>query len=422
MKAKDKNKSFQKRLEQDASTADKPLLTSAQYTTFQVFIVLIFGLNLLVLNDVLGLNLWGEKTTLEQVGWTFESDLRDLISGEEPIWRLNLPIIFYQLITKFIGENIFAIRLVGVIFFIFSLLGTYNLGRRFLGEERIKMTILILMSSFLMVNFAKFAMLDIWIGGIQMLLFCALILYLKKSNSDWWNVLLVFAGISTLIAPMLNGVFILGLLAYLYFFHPNGKVLKEKRNLVFVLPLIIGFFVHPMESYFWFQPLQYLKMNILGMLLFLPFLLPALWQLIQRLRKREEFSILIFGGLLMGFLTLSLSIQFFFAILVAKQMKDYFDKNYPYQNAVKTLAIFGMIGSFSVSLYYMLNGFRAQGAIGFRAPMLLSLAYWIPNFVFLIGLYAKRRRMIEGSLLICGVLLTLIFWMHTAPLLFKEWF
>ena len=65
MNSKKKPKSSQKKTNEEA---EKPLLTKIQYNTFLLFICVLFGLNLLVLNDVQSVH-WGpEQMTTTHAG------------------------------------------------------------------------------------------------------------------------------------------------------------------------------------------------------------------------------------------------------------------------------------------------------------------------------------------------------------------
>lgn len=393
---------------------------STRYKTFLGFILLTFIFNMWILNDVL--ELWNkvEIPLLERVGapfCDFPNTLDQVISV-----MLSLPMLIYKGAYLFF-EDTFVCRLLGGLFLMICTYYSYLFGSKIFSEERMRLSVLVLFSSYFMVNAAKVVNTDIWIGAIQMLVFILSILYLKKPTKRHEWMVHGTSFLAVLVAPFPNLIFVVGLHTYLRFMHPNGKTAFYLPTIAY-LPIAIGIIWTIFNRgliWSWAFPIDYLIYTFLGMLLFLPFLLPALWSLIIRVKKREEFSILLFGGLLMGLLTLSLSVQFFFAILIAKQLQDFFKANYPYGNFAKVLSILLMVGGFLVAIFYMVSNFQEYGAAGFRAAMVMSLVYWIPSLVMIVGMYGKKQNMVYGGIFTAGVLTTFTFWMYIVPLLFEGW-
>ena len=157
--------------------------------------------------------------------------------------------------------------------------------------------------------------------------------------------------------------------------------------------------------------------QIIAFLPWLGFVPASLWDMIQKLRKREEMAIVLFSLLLFSVISGGLVLQFALALLVAKQIDNYFKPNYPYTNLVKIFAVLNLGFSFLIVAIVLLTGYDSFSEIGFRSKMGTGGIFWAFSFLGVIGLFGKNRNMIIGSMSLCGLLTMLLFWVQIAPIL-----
>src|SRR5690606_40317093 len=86
----------------------------------------------------------------------------------------------------------------------------------------------------------------------------------------------------------------------------------------------------------------YLLANFLGILPWLAFLPAAFVDLFIKLKKREEMAIILSGFLVFSILSFGLVLQVALALLVAKQVENFFKPNYPFAGWVKSTAVLSL--------------------------------------------------------------------------------
>jgi hypothetical protein len=101
--------------------------------------------------------------------------------------------------------------------------------------------------------------------------------------------------------------------------------------------------------------------------------------------------------------------------LIAKQLENYFKPNYPYVNFVKTFAVLNLGFSFFIVAAVLLTGYDTFGDIGFRSRMGVAGVYWAFSFLSVIGVFGENKKMIIGSMTLCGALTMLFFLTQLAP-------
>ncbi len=330
-----------------------------------------------------------------------------------------LPTYKIQTLYEWFGLNEMLLRIPSMLMLCFALVVVYCLGRKIFGDKTISLVMIVVMSGLFLVNAAKFALIDSWIFALQIMLYIAFILYIKQPKLEWKILIHALILFGAIVAPYAILVWTVGLSIYFYLAHYQGDRLVRLHHWISVLVVIALVLFMDFDQvnrlydidwvFFWIY-------TLLGVSPWIAFVPAGLIDLIQKLHKKEEMAILIFGGLLMSLLTASLSIQFFIALIVAKQVQLYFQKNYPYENFVKAIGVLHIVTFVSLSIIALLWAFSDLQMMGFRVVMMICLVYWIPSFVAIIGLYSKRQNLIVGGMSSAGVLVTLFFWLQYAPL------
>ena len=323
-------------------------------------------------------------------------------------------------------NKLFWHRTLGGIGLIIILAGSFFLGKKIFGRESTWLMIMIIASSLLLPNLAKVFSLDIWLFGIQWIGLLSLILFCKQPRWTWGILFYVSLIFSILIAPW-NSILLFCITGIgLYFYHPQGK------RMVFLSPwlgslVLIGLFyvtgrLGNWESLLYFGTYtsgmgKYLLFSFLGLLPFLGFVLGGIADILKKVKKKEEFSIILGTALFGSLLSQSLILQALLALLIAKQFQLYFDKNYPFKTIVQIGAILQLLIAFGLSTFMMMKGFVEFGGVGFRAGAGFSIVYWICSFVGVIGLYAMSRPYLIGGPVLSALAATFLFWLLINPLL-----
>ncbi len=384
---------------------------SFEFKAFFGIAVLVFIVNLLFTNDYT--TFWNGA----------ESDL--LLASQIGEGTLALfPEMKMITVSKLIGFQAFMLRLPAVMILLFSLVGFWFYGRKVFGDKTTLFTILVLMSSFLVPNLSKWATGDAWLFASHLLTAVTLILYIKRPTRGTLIASVLFAILGLGTNFYATALFLLPLLAYWFLRHPQGK----KIALLIHLPAIIlfgaytflyqkgavaGSYLAPFEL----SIPKYLGVSLLGMLPWIAFLPAAIRDMIGKMKKNEEMSIITSGWLLAGLLSFSISLQAAFAFLIAKQIQAFFHPNYPYTNWVKTFGVLNIIGAFVGGMVLMVNGFYLLEMEGFRLGMSVGAVYWILGFIGVVGLMGKRHNLMLGGMAASGLLLTFFFWARIGPVM-----
>jgi len=374
---------------------------SARYKTFFGFVVLVFIANLLIFNDVLSILDGVEAQTL------FTSS-----------FFLNIPTILYQYILNEFGVHEFMLRLPSTFILLIVLGGFYKWGLALFGEQQIFYTLTVVMSAFLIVNVAKFALLDIWIMSVQVLYFITFVRYIKQSNTQWLflNNGILFAG--AFIAPVHMLIFSIVLNGYFYWIHPQGKNIIALKNWLVWLLLLVFIFINReiLPTYAWNNSTKFLLYTFLGFLPWIGFFFGAWADWYKKFRQREEMTIILGGGLLASMADLSLTFSFVVSMMIALQLKNYFNPKYPFKDVVRAIPVLQMVVVFCLACYSLMYSFVELEAAGYRAMMIASLMYWIPLFGGIIGLFGMNKHWMITGMTFSGILFTLMFWMQIMPL------
>ncbi len=376
--------------------------------------------NLLIGNDVVSVLEGAEASNIYFV----QQFLEGALSRDNSIIRLPLKMLMIN--YKEVGFNLFLLRLPHALILILIFFGFFWWGKKLFGEATVLLTLLVISSNFLVITVSKFVANDVWLLAFELMSFTSLILLLKQPIWKWRILFWLFTILAVCVNPDSALLFSFGMGIFLVFAHPKGKNLLTFYEIAFaLLTILLVYFLNGfswLESGFFFNYNQitiwdYLVANLLGVLPWLAFLPAAIFELFQKLRKREEMAIISIAFLLFSFLSYGLVLQFAFAFLIAKQIENFFKPNYPHSNLVKSFAVLNLLFSFFLVATFLLTGYDTFAEIGFRSRMGVAGVYWAFGFLAVIGLFGNDRKMIVGGMALSGMLAMLLFWTQISPLL-----
>lgn len=373
--------------------------------------------SLLVMNDLTILLEQGESYNILHV--------QDQISGTTENAVAPFPNTSQFLIYKLFDFSPFWLRMSNVVVFLLLLLGIRIWGAKVFGKPQIITFMMVLISSFLMISMAKFAVADIPLCAFHTMSFLFLIICLKQPKIKWQIVYGLFVMGSFLVQPTGGVIYGIGLLLYMLLFHKNRANLK--KPLIFGAWALLTLLFYFLGGFNWsFEGIifsyqtswkEYLSFQLLGLLPWLGFLPAALWDLIQKFRRKEEMAIILFGWLIFSLISHALILQVCLLFLIAKQVENYFKPNYPYKNLVKASSVINLIFIFFVLIAVMFGGFATLRNVGFGSTALFSAALWISGFVAIIGLFSENKKYILGSITLGGALSLTLFWVQINPII-----
>jgi hypothetical protein len=344
--------------------------------------------------------------------------------------RPSAPASFFPNTSQYLiyaafGFKLFWLRMSNVIVFLLLLLGVRIWGRKLFGVRQIVIFMVMMVSSYLLISISKFAVADIPLCAFHTMSFFFLIIVLKQPKIKWQIVYGLFVMGSFFVQPTAAVVYGVGLLLYMIVFHPKGKQLLQ--------PLVLGvwgFFAlifYSIGGFSWnldgilfsYRSSwgEFFSWQLLGLLPWLGFLPAALWDLFQKLRKKEEMAIILFGWLIFSILSHAIILEMCLLFLIARQVEGYFKPNYPHKNLVKTFAIFNLIFAFFALLTIMLGGYAVYASFGFRSTVVFAAMYWAFGTMAVIGLFGDSRRMTIGGMALSGAFSLMLFWVQINPIL-----
>ena len=397
---------------------------SLRYQVFLGLCLVLLLLNLFVMNE--STTLWnGAESSL----------LWEILQGQQK----ELPhFLLFDLVPQ--GPlNLFAIRSIGPGLLLLAMLGYYYYGHKIFGKAFVLNVLVVLGASFLIPSLAKRATGDLYLFTAQLLLFISLIRYLKQAIWQWQVAHFIALGLSIWLQPIGSILFVLATTGFLYWKHPNGKVLVDLNSWLVLPILVLGFYfggylrwTSPIFEFGWGSAAyrKYLLWNFFGILPFIGLLLGGFKETYMKFRKGEELATINLALGIGALISQSLVLQLLFAVLIAKQLQLYFVKNYPNESLVKAGAVIHLIVVFAVAFFLMMGGMFQFGGMGFRTGLALGTVYWILSFISVIGLYGKIKRLVVGGVLLSGLLASRIFWAQVYPLIeaqrniperFEEW-
>ncbi|GJM32240.1 MAG: hypothetical protein DHS20C18_12410 [Saprospiraceae bacterium] len=316
-------------------------------------------------------------------------------------------------------------RLPGILVILGGLAGFYGIGWRIFGKETTLLTILFIAATFLVPTLGKLATLDSWVFVAQLLAIVSLLRFMKEPIFLWQLVCYLFLLFALWLEPLGTLILSLSFSIGLLIKHPQGRnLLKLQPWLVLLSGLAIGYILNLLT---WQQPglligffqLSYAKYFLISLLALFPiigFCLGGIRDLFLKLGRGEELSIVLISWILGAILAESTILQVGFCLLAVKQLQAWSNPKYPFRNWVKTGAILHMLLVFGFGFYLMTKGFIEFGPAGYRAGLVVTLAYWTVSLVGVIGLYSGRRPLLIIGHVLSGLIPALIFWLSVYPL------
>ncbi len=419
---------------------------------FLVAVLAIFLFNLFVMNDTA--MLWDEDESayagfaaqmLETGDWCIPNFEWSEIHRKPPLHFWTIAVSY-----KVFGINEFATRAPSVLAILGTLLVLFFVGKETFGRETALTACLVLMASLFVPNIAKVAVVDSSLLFCQTLAVLSLCAYVRAPA--WkWNVLFWLA---VALGVLLKGPPILiltgGLWLFLAAFHPERKRLIGTHPWVFLplalLPLLAwGYVAWQRDSGFitwlidWYilkrvsgsvlgqtgPPGYYLLVFLLSFLVFLPVFPAALWDLIRRMRERESSALMLVGWLVFGWLfyeilpsklpAYTLAAHPAIAILIARQLLQINQKNYPYKKWVSGGSVLFVLLFFTVAVGMIYAGFILVGRETAVRVIFMMFLIWPLSFISGTLMFAKRYTYSIGGLILTGLLFTTFAWLFLMP-------
>lgn len=320
----------------------------------------------------------------------------------------------------------FLLRLPGLLFFAAGMGITYWLGRKFFGAGAVMLALMIMASSPLLSNSFKWATGDAWIWFLLIATSLGMLGFLKQPR--WYWRLLVWGSWTAALAiqPLEALAGVMAIAVIWRFRHPKGKNL-DGLYLWFIGPAVTaavwwwrGSGLTGMD-FLWSWTSGHVPggygLQILGVFPWVGFLAAGAVDLVRNRSKGEELTVLLSGLAIGALLSNTLFLQWAFALLAAKQLQRFFEPGYPNGNIVKTLTVLQLVAWLLLGIGGLVYGYSQTGAQGFRAGMSLIMAFWIPGFFGVVGLFGKHHRLMTLGLAFGALLLTLAFWQNIHALL-----
>ncbi len=419
---------------------------------FLVVVVAIFLFNLFVMNGTA--MLWDEDESayagfaaqmLETGDWLIPKFDWSEIHRKPPLHFWTIAVSY-----KVFGINEFATRVPSVLAILGTLFVLFFVGKETFGRETALTACLVLMASLFVPNIAKVAVVDSSLLFCQTLAVLSLCAYMCAPT--WkWNVLFWLA---VALGVLLKGPPILiltgGLWLFLAAFHPERKRLIGTHPWVFLplalLPLLAwGVVAWQRDSGFitwlidWYilkrmsgsvlgqtgPPGYYLAVFLLSFLVFLPVFPAALWDLIRRMRERESNALILVGWLVFGWLfyeilpsklpAYTLAAHPAIAILIARQLLQINQENYPYKKWVSGGSVLFVLLFFTVAVGMIYAGFILVGRETAVRAIFMMFLIWPLSFISGTLMFAKRYTYGIGGLILTGLLFTTFAWLFLMP-------
>ena len=386
-------------------------LDSASFRVFSGLIAIGFLVGLLAMNDTTSIWEGAEAWTL----WQAISDTPNSWLGH-----------FLHAVYDDGPLSIFYLRFFGLFFFLLSLTASFFIGKKLFGKNTIWLALLLLGASLLVPNIAKRSTADIYLFSTQVLFGMSTLLYLKSPSDPWKWLWWLSLWLSFIVEPLGSLLFAIPFMLVLMRSHPQGNILRQWQVW---LPAVAGLLVltalqprpwiDPGISFGWLRSgyLKYLGWQLVAILPFIGFAVAGIRDLFYKVKRGEEFSLLITAWILSALLSQSISLSWVLAILAAKQMQLYFNPKYPFAAWVRGPAILQLLLAFFIIALGLIYGFWEFRGIGFRSLIAAGGLYWGMGLLGIIGLYGFNHRLLIGGPILSGVLLTVLFWMQIGPIM-----
>lgn len=336
----------------------------------------------------------------------WEADFLRYATGTDEISSLPA-LIQRQLIDSF-GPDTNMLRLSGLGIFLFAIFAFVSLSRPLWGRDTLLAFFLVVAASPILVCLLKLCNPDVWLTSIYLISIPLLLRALKQSDWLWslgFGLMIMVAGsIHPINALIWTSCWILSLA----FLHPDGKKIW---NIKFLWPLLILILQYLFFSegegwlFHWGKISPALSILVfIGMaIVWMGFLLGGFRDMIWKLRKKEEASILFFCWLIAGLATMSPALGLLFCLLVAKQLQLFFQKKYPWENWIKTGAVITLVFFFLVAMALIYNNYDSFGKGVLGNTLVVVFLFWATAFWSIIGIFSKDRTWIVGGKVFTGL-------------------
>lgn len=321
-----------------------------------------------------------------------------------------------------VGFSEWGIRISSLLILVASFLFFYKLGAKVFSEKPTLLAILLAASSFPLLLIGKIATTDIWLFGLQLLIFSLTIIQLKKKNIVRTLSIIILSVLLVFINPLSALIFNTLFFAVLYFLHENGKNILIEGIISTLAVLLITLIsdLNWVNSGFLFSYdqdiLYYIVFVLFGMISVFGFIPTVFVHLFKRLKIKEELAVITFAGLFSGLFSISFLPHFILLFLVGKQLELVEHKNYPYLNQIKAFTIIQVVLSFFVALLFMLNGFAWFQGSGFWKALFFGIPLWGLGIFTLVSIYLKKKQQIIVSIILGGMISNFLLWTQIMPL------
>ena len=384
---------------------------------FRVFV----GFTLLVATANLLLHLdypkWIGNEALLQVWIGNIQDFRSPLAA-------TLSLLTYHSFDSF-GWPPFAFRIFSVLLLSGALTGVYVWLRPVNGPKTMRVFPLVVLSAPLVIVYGKVATPDVWQLALHAMLFALLIRYLKQAQRRWAIGLWMVFVLAIWVNPFMTALFVGALWLLLWRLHPQGSRINALYLPGGVLLALLAAFVggvtpFALQEFQFFGRIAYWQFPLfvlIGVLPWIGFAASGIWELLQKLRKREELATIFAAGLLAGLLSMSPAVLVVLSLIIARQAAVYDLKNYPYRNVVLTVALLHLVAAFCGVVYLLTFAFQDLGTVGFRSAIAVGTGYWMPSLIAAIGLLGVQRRFYIGGMATAGLLVLLLALVQLFPLI-----
>lgn len=386
-------------------------LDSSSFRVFSGLVAIFFLAALLAMNDTT--SIWHGAEA-----WTFWQALSDQPNS----WLTT----FLHAVYDDGPISVFYLRFFGIFFLLLTLVGSFFMGKKLFGKNTIWLTLLLLGASLLIPNLAKRGTADIYLFGSQLLFGMGTLLFLKSPSGSWKFLWWSSLWLSFVVEPLGSLLFAIPYILVLLRSHPQGKLLGQWPVWVPALGglAILGVlhpspWIDPGLSFGWLRSgyLKYVGWQMLALLPFIGFAVGGIRDLFYKVKRGEEFSLVLAVWLLCALLSQSTTLSWVMAMLAAKQIQSFFNPKYPFAAWVRGPAILQLVLAFFVIALGMIYSFWEFRGLGYRSLLAASGLYWGMGFLGVIGLYGFNHRLVIGGPILAGVLLNLLFWTQIGPIL-----
>jgi len=337
----------------------------------------------------------------------FESNAIATWYGEQA--GKDLPALVGNYVIENQGLDTNFLRLGGLAFFLFCLFAFVSLARPLFGRDTLLAFFLVLASSPIFIFLTKLAIPDMWLAGAQLLAITFLIRCSKQSDIIWKIGFWISMLIGAMIHPMMMFAWGLIFIGCLAIFHKDkSRFIQWPFGVGLLIPVVFYFIIPNPTGYLFSYGTLPIHYFLLGMLLFsitwFGFLLGGFRDLVWKLGKKEELSIIFLAWFIAGLATNGIILGLGFSLLVAKQLQLYFLSNYPRGGWVKTGSVLFLIASFFGAMALIFHCYHYYGGAGFKAAIGVGGLFWMAGFWSILGIFSKDRSWVVGGYVFMGLI------------------